>query len=193
MSGLRSKRKVVQTSSKLTSCWFATKMLDSRSEKSSLTPKVFFSGQPDFQEKVRRRIHRFAGVWNHVSMLTFYRVKCQCPCNASPKRAVDRTRRSENYIEMLGTIVSHFASPRKILGEIFFEHWGWHKTSRNAKKSESGKILLEVKKNFGHGQTTGRHHRVTSCEQQGATKKNAPEGARFCLVKTCSTAPLVEH
>ena len=35
-------------------------------------------------------------------------------------------------LEMLGSIVSRFASPRKILGENFFEHSGWYKTSRNA-------------------------------------------------------------
>ncbi len=35
-------------------------------------------------------------------------------------------------LEMLSRIVSCLASPRKILGEIFFEYSGWHKTSRNA-------------------------------------------------------------
>ncbi len=35
---------------------------------------------------------------------------------------------------------------KTILGKIFFEHSGWHDTSRNASKSESGKICLEVKK-----------------------------------------------
>ncbi len=39
--------------------------------------------------------------------------------------------REEMKLEMLGSIVSHLASPRKILGENFFEHSGWHKTSRN--------------------------------------------------------------
>ena len=35
-------------------------------------------------------------------------------------------------LEMLGSIVSRVAWPRKILGENFFEHSGWHKKSRNA-------------------------------------------------------------
>ncbi len=35
-------------------------------------------------------------------------------------------------LEMLGRIVSRLASPRNILGEKFFEHSGYHKTSRNA-------------------------------------------------------------
>ena len=58
-------------------------------------------------------------------------------------------------LEVLGSIVLRLASPRKILSENFFEHSGWHKTSRNAWKSESGKIFLKVKKkiwmkkNFG--------------------------------------------
>ena len=38
----------------------------------------------------------------------------------------------QEKLEMLGSIASRLASPRKILGKIFFEHSGWHKTSRNA-------------------------------------------------------------
>ncbi len=47
-------------------------------------------------------------------------------------------RSTEKKLEMLGSIVSCLASSRKILGEKkiwgenFFEHSGWHKTSRNA-------------------------------------------------------------
>ncbi len=40
--------------------------------------------------------------------------------------------RNEQKLEILGSIVSCLVSPIKILGENFFEHSGWHKTSRNA-------------------------------------------------------------
>ena len=43
-----------------------------------------------------------------------------------------KQREATQKLEMLGSIVSRLASPRKILGENFFEHSGWHKTSRNA-------------------------------------------------------------
>ena len=52
-------------------------------------------------------------------------------------------------LEMLGSIMSRLASPRKILGEKkmgekFFEHSGWHQTTRNAFK----KVKVGSRKNF---------------------------------------------
>ena len=42
------------------------------------------------------------------------------------------TKEKSLKLEMLGSIVSRLASPRKILGENFFEHSGCYKTSKNA-------------------------------------------------------------
>ena len=53
----------------------------------------------------------------------------QCRSHLWILRGQDRISKK---LEMFGSIVSRLASPRKILGENFFEHSGWHKTSKNA-------------------------------------------------------------
>ncbi len=94
--------------------------------------------------------------WNQLAHID-WKLSLTCPGVLTQKRECQAFQPEQGLeirpikLEMLGSSVSHLTSPRKILGKKnlgwkFFEHPGWHETSRNVLKSENRIIFLEVKK-----------------------------------------------
>ena len=104
-----------------------------------------------------------ARVWKAVCTWSASVSLAECPGHASLSCVIANPQRNPEEIDvridwsvtwtadhLLRTWLRHKKKKKigwkKIWGENFFEHPGWHETSRNAQKSESRKIFLEVKK-----------------------------------------------